>query len=387
MGAPIGESRSNVTIEAMKEVAKDNKAEQNAEKISSKLAFKASLEEAINPFAAKVKQKRKDKSKLKHRIQKMLQMKDKAGKKVEMKKKMQDTADQFQRRNPELKSKALLMLRDKIKPDDTAEDILRKLREFYPDVSLSDEALEFLLETTDNGELARQVLLAKEKLNKENGTEIIAGRNVTIQARQASESGLGTPTSMRDMYRDVVTNPRDPNELFKELSEKYAFKDLKKVADFLLHSLGADMKSKGPSIPRGELHRLIAETRSLQSILGVYRFFKGRMRLLTSLFNKNGIKLPANLTFEKLAKEFMQLAADRYPSSDKAMVTAGRLGIEKWILAKIFVLSQMRDAVREVAMAQIFKTIQRRDETYLALLEALEDLEDALEEEEDEKER
>jgi len=59
---------------------------------------------------------------------------------------------------------------------------------------------------------------------------------------------------------------------------------------------------------------------------------------------------------------------------------AGRLGIEDWILAKIFVLSQMRDAVREVAMALIYKTLQHRDELYLAILEALEDLEDELEE-------
>ncbi len=159
---------------------------------------------------------------------------------------------------------------------------------------------------------------------------------------------MGTPTNLRDLYRDVTGNPRDSNTMFEELSQKYAFKELKKVIDFLLHSLGADMKSQGPSIPRGLLHRLFSETRSLQAILGVYRFFRGRMRLVESLFQKEGIDVPEELNFETMAKAFMALASDRYPSSSKVKDTAVKLGIEKWIQAKIIALSQLRDAVREV---------------------------------------
>ena len=147
------------------------------------------------------------------------------------------------------------------------------------------------------------------------------------------------------------------------------------------------MKSGGPSIDRSLLQGLVTETRTIQAILGVYRFFKGRMNLLNNLFLRNGIPWPKELNFESISQQFMALAADRYPNSGKVLVTAGRLGIEKWILAKIFVLSQMRDAVREVAMALIFKAVQRREDLYLAILEALEELEDELSELEEKEER
>lgn len=382
----VGDQSVNLTIQAMQDVAKEEAQELNAEQLDSKSAFLQSQEEAINPFAAKFATKQKKVENHRGRIAKMMQMGEK-GQRLLPIERIKDTAQQFQKRNPELKSNVLTTLREQIKPDDTMEEILRKVQEFYPDASLADEALEFLLETTD-GELARKVMEAKQTLNKEFGREIAAGKNVSNIARQASEKGIGTPTSLRDLYRDITGNPRDSTTLFEELAQKYAFKDLKKVIDFMLHGLGADMKSKGPSIAKGMLHRLLAETRSLQAILGVYRFFRGRMRLMEKMFLQENLKLPAQMNFETMAKEFMAMCSDRYPSSAKVLQHAERLGIEKWIMAKIIAFSQFRDAIREVAMNLIFKSLQHRDELYLAILEALEDLEDELEEleEKDEEE-
>ena len=92
------------------------------------------------------------------------------------------------------------------------------------------------------------------------------------------------------------------------------------------------------------------------------------------------IKTKVTHSFESLSKLFMSLAAERYPSSDKILGSAGKLGIEKWILAKIIAFTQFRDAIREVAIHQIYRSLQHRDELYLAIIEALEDLEDELEE-------
>lgn len=368
----------NVTLEAMKEVGRDNQQELRAEQQESAAAFLNSMEEAVNPFAAKFATKQKDIKTHKSRVQKMMKGGE-TGRRLLPVEHIKDTANKFQGKNPELRADILEILRERIKPGDTKEDILRTLAEFYPDVSLGDEALDFLLATTD-GELAETVKEAKEEYNQLHARSIAAGRNISTQARQAAEKGLGTASSLRDMYREVTGNPRDSTTLFEELAAKYEFKDLKKVVDFLLHSLGADLKSKGPSIPRGMLHRLLTETRSLQAILGVYRFFRGRMRLVNKMFTQEGLEVPSQLTFENIAKEFMNLAAERYPSSAKVLQGAGRLGIEKWIAAKIIVFSQLRDGIREVAMAQIYKTLQHRDELYLAILEALEDLEDQLEE-------
>lgn len=374
----LGGPRVNTTIAAMQELRKEEQIELRGEQISSKLAFQESLSETVNPFA---RLQRVDKTIKAHktRIQKMLKGGEKAARLLPIEL-IKDSADQFQRRNPELKSTVLLALRQMIKPGDTKEDILKKLLEFYPDVSLADEGLEFLLETTD-GELAKTVQEAKDEFLQQHGREIKAGRNIGVQAREAAQKGLGTPTDLRDLYRNITGNPRDSTTLFQELSQKYVFKDLKKVTDFLLHSLGADMKSKGPSIDPGQLHRFLTETRSLQAILGVYRFFRGRMGLMDKLFQKHGMQLPSQLNFESMSKEFMGLTGERYPNGDRVLQTAVRLGIEKWIQAKIIAFSQFRDAIREVAVNQIYRSLQHRDELYLAILEALEDLEDQFEEE------
>lgn len=368
----------NITIAAMQEVAKDEQLEQKAEQIDSQKSFLSAQETATNPFAARFQTTQKSIKTHKSRVQKMMESGAK-GKRLLPIEQIKDMAGQFQRRNPELRANVLVLLREYIKPGDTREDILRKLQEFYPDPSLADEALEFLLETTD-GELHQQVTEAKEEFLQKFSREIIAGRNISAQAQEASQKGLGTATTLRDLYRDITGNPRDSTTLFEELSKKYAFKELKKVVDFLLHSLGSDMKAKGPSIDRGQLHRLFTETRSLQAILGVYRFFRGRMNLMETLFKKEGLDLPQQLSFELMAKQFMNLAAERYPSASKVLEGATRLGIDKWILAKIIVLSQFRDAIREVAMNQVYKSVQHRDELFMAIIEALEDLEDELEE-------
>jgi type III secretion protein W len=371
----------NVTLEAMKEAAAEETAELRTEQQTSQASFMKEVEDASNPFASKMAQKQKKVESPKTRIQKMLASGEKAARLLPIEQ-IKDMAGQFQKRNPEMKASVLTLLRQYIKPGDTKEEILKKILEFYSDPSLADEALEFLLETTD-GELFKQCQEAKDELQQNKGREIAAGRNIGVQARSASEKGLGTPTELRDLYRDITGNPRDSGTLFDELSRKYAFKDLKKVTDFLLHSLGADMKSKGPSIEPGQLHRLIAETRSLQAILGVYRFFRLRMRLVNSQFARHGLEVPHELSFETLSKEFMALISERYPNADKVKERAVRLGIKDWIIAKIIALSQFRDAIREVAMNQIFRSLQHRDDLYMAILEALEDLEDELDEEEE----
>lgn len=48
------------------------------------------------------------------------------------------------------------------------------------------------------------------------------------------------------------------------------------------------------------------------------------------------------------------------------------------VLAQIYVLTQMRDNIRQVSLAKIFRSLQHRDELYNAVIEALEELEDEL---------
>lgn len=365
----------NQTFEAMQSIKEDTSKELKSEqKAADKSAQASNTQTVFRP-----KKRSKTKKTLKtvgQKISKLLQSKKE--KRLLPTKLVKQKAQEHEKKNPELKSRVLQLLREKVKPDSSAEDIQEVLDEFYPDPMLADDAMEFLLDTSE-GELHQQVQEAKDNLNESKGREIVAGRNISTQARQASEKGLGTPTGLRDMYRDVTGNPRDSNTMFQELSDKYSFKEMHKVVKFLLHSLGSDLKSKGPSIPKGELHRLMSETRSLQAILGVYRFYKGRMGLMQKMFKKAGLNMPKKLGFETMAKAFMTLAGERYPSSDKVLSQAKRLGVDDWIHAKIIAFTQMRDSIREMAMSQIFRSLQHRDELLMALIEALEDLEDELE--------
>lgn len=378
LGNILQEGLGNITLKAMQAVAADTMQELAAEQTTSKLSFMNSTQEAVNPFAARQATRRKEFKSRMTKVQKAVEGGEQA-KKLAPVAKLKQSAEEFAKRNPELKANALVQLREMLTNEDSVDDILKKLTDMYPDVTLADEVLDFLIEHTDL-ELHNKCLQAKERLRARYKREIDAGRNIMRAAREASDKGLGTPTSLRDMYRDITGNPRDSVTMFQQFAEKYSYKDLKKVLDFLLHSLGEDLKSKGPSIARGLLHRLLTETRSLQAVLGVYRFFRGRMKLMQALFTKQGIPFPQQLTFELIAKQFVTLCGDRYPTSDKVMQMAGRLGIEKWLIAKIIVFSQLRDAVREVASQQMYTSIQHRDDVFNAIIEALENLEDELEE-------
>jgi type III secretion protein W len=293
----------------------------------------------------------------------------------------QEVSEQYQRKNPELQARTLLSLRSRITPRDSVEDVLRKLREAYPDLALADEALDFLIDTADI-EMRQLLEKAKVQLNRENEREIKAGRNMGVQARNFSAQGLGSPTALRDLYRNVIANPRDANTLFQEFSAKYPFEKMKVVIEFMLHSLGADIKSKGPSISREELHRMMTETQNMQAILGIYRYFNSRMRLILSSFDRQGLVFPSRINFELLARLFMRFIQDRYPSVDKARAMAAQLGIAEEELAQLIIFLQYRDAMRQVA-PRLFRDERHRQEMLMCFIDTLEAIEEEMEEEKD----
>ncbi|NGX31258.1 MAG: hypothetical protein K940chlam8_00624 [Chlamydiae bacterium] len=309
-------------------------------------------------------------------------------KKVLRVKNVSDVAEHFQKRNKELDSDVLLELLDLLGPEDTPDQIMEKVSRFFDDPSLQDEVLDFLMKALDKDEavkLKRSVFTAKERLNTQLKREVVAGRNVIKEAQKYAEMGIGSPTFLRNLYRDITGNPRTPHQLFEELSEQYMFQQLKFVVGFLLHSIGADLNAKGPSIDRAELIRLFSESRVLQAILGVYLFFKSRLRLLQKAFIR--YKLPWNslLGFETLAKVFMRFIKERYPNSEKVIRLAMDLGLEDEILAQTIVFLQFRDAVKLVS-PRLYRSDQHKMDIFSSIIDALEELEDVLEEVEEEEE-
>ncbi len=286
--------------------------------------------------------------------------------------------------NPELDVKTLLILKSRLQDSDSTQDVIKKVLDAYSDHTLADDALSYLEKISEDKQI-ELVRKTRSEFNELFGREIIAGRNMNAEALAFSQAGLGSPTALRDLYREITGNPKTPNKLFEELAQRFDFQKLKKVIKFLLNSLGRDLKSKGSSIPKALLYRLLTESRNLQAILALYLFFKGRMNLLYRGFDQNDLYYPDDLTFELLAKKFMTILDDRYPSPVKIIKLAAQLGIEEDVIAQILIFTQFRDAVRNVA-PKLFRSQKHRQEVLSALIDALEELDEALEDEEEEEE-
>lgn len=298
--------------------------------------------------------------------------------------KMDEASERFQKNNYELNAKTLRILHSQLARGDSAEEVLNKVNSIYPDAALADEALDFLIETTE-GQLLAATQEAKEKLNKDRGKEIRAGRNMGAQAREFAEQGLGSPTRLRELYRDITLNPRDPLKLFEELTEKFRYPKLKSAITFMLHAIGSDLKSKGPSIQRAELKRLLDETRSMQGILGIFRFFLSRTRLIQREFSSYGLMLPSRVDYELLSRILVKILAERFMNPEKVLQTAKMMGIGDEIGAQIIIFSQMRDALKQIS-PKYFRDPRHRDELLKIFVETIEKLEDLLEEEEEKEE-
>jgi type III secretion protein W len=375
-GAPEAAEIAAQQIAKEKEVAVAVAEVAQAETTADDLLF--IYEEVSNPLAGKFAADQKN---IKERPPLNLYQLEKAEEKFKVipDRDVKDEASKFERRNSELKAPILLLLLEKIKGCHDKDELLQILAQFYPDPSLADEALDFLLATT-LGTLREIVQEAKEELLKSRGREIQAGRNINEEVQRYVKLGLGAPSKLRDLYRDITGNPRDPIALFLELGDRFNYKEMRKVLAYLFHALGSDLKSSGPSIQPGLLHTLLSEVRNLQAGLGILHFFRNRMRLIAFLFERNDLPLPQQLTFETIARQFVTLLQERYPSAERVLQLATKLGIAEQILAKIIVFSQMRDAIREIALYHFYRSVQHRDELYKAILDALEQLEEELDE-------
>lgn len=371
-----GVQRANITLEAMQEVAKDEQIELRAEIESAQESFVESQRDAVNPKAAELAKSRKPITASNIR-KKNEELKDKPPQLLPMKE-IGEKAQGFQNRNPMLKQENLVLLGSRIKEDDKAEDILKKVTDAYPDLAMAEEVFLFLLEITQ-GDLQEQVKEASKQFRELKGPEIEAGKNVAQQAMKATEKELGNYTNLADLYKDITQTPRDTITLFNQLSAKYDYKELKAIFNYILHNLGANTKAKGTNIPHAELQQLIKATRALQHINKVFHFFEKRMNLVEKMFKEQGEPIPEKLSFETLSKVFMNLVSERYPSSEKVKQQTSIMGVENSIPGQIITVSQCRDAVREVAL-QIYRSVEHRDQVYLSIIDMLEETEESLEE-------
>lgn len=308
---------------------------------------------------------------------------------VEKAEKQRDSATQYQQKNPELKSDKLLKILKKVaqlKESKRAnpKSIMEAIKAEFDEPSLIDEAMNFLLDNTDpkeDVELNKTIADTQDTYQKEHSREIKASKNIAEVANKYATKETDAK-DLRSLYQDITGNPRETKDLFKELSEKYPdMKSLNRVLKFLFKALGEDLNSGGPSIEAGKLKNLMEESKTLQAINGIHRCFQEMMPHIQKMFVKLGMPVPEKLNFQNLAKQFIALLSDRYPTSDKVLSMADKMGLSS-IVEKIIYTESNRDAVRAIS-PRAYNSTEHRVEVSKAIIEALEKLYQDEEAEED----
>jgi type III secretion protein W len=110
------------------------------------------------------------------------------------------------------------------------------------------------------------------------------------------------------------------------------------------------------------------------------------MRLMQRQFVSYNLVFPPRLNFETLARLFAKILAERYVNADKILQFSQAIGLSEEAAAQLIIFTQYRDALRQIA-PRYYRNLQHRDELQKAIIEALENLEDTIEEEEEEERR
>ncbi len=423
IGNPMGSNKTAELIKIFQEqgIETAEEVQNEAETVQASLR----LEVNENSFHGKLIQSQKLRPAQKPKIEKSERPKESI---LIRKEEADGLADSFSRRegnrqyylNRNNLSQLLQNLGTKIRADSSNEEIIATILEILslageppPDVSQVDKAFEFLLEVLQSKlqsakspesqkqfqQLVNQILNAKSVHYEKNQKNIdLTYKVIDIADLLVQEGSRAAPETIAHV-RDIVNNPQDlSTKLSYYKSKGFSFKEMKIEIDTILSYVG--VKFKHTDLLPGEMSRLMDETKTLQAILQIFRYFKRGMPLAYRLFEQKSIDLPPHLNFESMSNIFMKMVDERYPSSEKVFKLASSLSDKDSALTSehikiimlIILLNLIRDAIREVSPHKVYRSLQHRDDLYLAIIEALEDLEDALEDieeqetEEDEEE-
>ena len=279
----------------------ENKINKAAQKADRQIDSITSLTQAATTSTAarltKGKQKLSDRADKAKNTQKAKKAKksEKAKSKAEAETKKADSYDD----NWELSDdENLEEFKKSLKDNMSHEEILNKAKTTFNDISLVDEALDYLIESVgDNPEFKTKLENAKDLLNvdEEDHRNILAGKNMGSIARDFARSGDGskTPTELRKIYRTVTRSPQTAHQLFDFLSKDMSYKELSTTIKFLQSSLGADLKADANSKEPAKLADTLKELKKFQFIKGVFVTFekstataKSMFKVMTTQFNK-----------------------------------------------------------------------------------------------------
>lgn len=190
---------------------------------------------------------------------------------------------EFSDTHPEFgkEGKTLKDIHSEISESDTPETIIAKVNKKFPLASQAADALEFLSKTTD-GDIKKNVDLAKAEFIEKNDAKIKDGREITKLAKEASAMGAKGPVdNIHNIFVDMVANENKVPNLYQQLRTQYpVYKDL-------MHMLKEVQSKAGATTHDQELGPyLIALNKTifnLQSLVMTYRTFEKKMPVMDRL--------------------------------------------------------------------------------------------------------
>lgn len=139
-----------------------------------------------------------------------------------------------------------------------------------------------------------------------------------------------------------------------------------------------------PLTEQGELANLLKTAKVCQDVLQLYRIFERGLPRMDNSAYAAGTQLPPTLTIDSLSIAFVDMISEPRVSPEKILhyvssLLPGMSNNIETVKVKIIILSVMRDAIKELSPNRVYRSLQHREDLYFAIIEALEQLEDELE--------
>jgi type III secretion system YopN/LcrE/InvE/MxiC family regulator len=155
--------------------------------------------------------------------------------------------------------------------DVTAEDVLKALQEFDPDVTHQfaalDIAREFFATTGANENFLMLLEQAHGEFAKGDlGRDVRAGMAAAKEAAQAQVTLETDPSAVREAYRAMLRGTQSMGQLFSTFRRFNMTRKFAEVVSAFMNVAGEDLASTGPSTDPAYLHSLITELSKLKKM-------------------------------------------------------------------------------------------------------------------------
>ncbi|SPN73468.1 type III secretion regulator YopN/LcrE/InvE/MxiC,HrpJ-like domain [Chlamydia serpentis] len=310
----------NVNLAAVEAAAaKADAAEVIASQEGSEMNIVQQSQDMTNPAAATRTRKKEEKFKTLESRKKSEAGKTEKKAETTEDKSDADLADKYTAGNSEISGQELRGLHDTLSDDSSPEEILSILKDKIKDPALQSLALDYLVQTTSStrGKLKDALIEARNTHTEQLGRTAIGGKNILFASQEYAEQLNVSPSGLRSLYLEVTGNTHTCDQLLSMLQDRYTYKDMAIVSSFLMKGMSTELKRLGPYVPGAQLQVLMTETRNLQAVLTSYDYFEARVPVLLDSLKAEGIQVPENINFVKVAESFHKVINDKFPTASK----------------------------------------------------------------------